>query len=64
MGLTVKIDSLGGKMRKGKKENGKEKQSGSQLRRTVLESQMSAPFWASLQQVAMIMVRAIFWHVN
>lgn len=51
-------------MRKGKKENGKEKQSGSQLGRTVLESQMSAPFWASLQQVAMIMVRAIFWHVN
>lgn len=65
MGLTVKDTFWGGKkMRKGKEEDGKEKQSGSQLGRAVLESQMSAPFWAYLQQVAMIMVRAIFWPVN
>ena len=51
-------------MRKGKEEDGKEKQFGSQLGRAVLESQMSAPFWAYLQQVAMIMVMAIFWPVN
>lgn len=65
MGLTVKDTFWGGKkMRKGKEEDGKEKQSGSQLGRAVLESQMSAPFWAYLQQVAMIMVRTIFWPVN